>query len=591
MFKGMKRVVSLTLAMVLTLSLVSGCGGKNESYRTIAVSETNGTTTITRSAKDVFDAYEGVHLLSGDDAKVSKASDMTMELDGDKHVYAEENTHFSLSAAGKEGSTKTVINLEDGSVLVRIDNKLGEEENFDVDTPNSTMSVRGTVFRVSVDNNGNQVCTTIQTYEGTVEAQVKDEKGKLTGESFMVEAGEEAAVLTNEDGSISWTEKTVVAYKELPGGTKDKLKGFADKGATLTYSDSISMAEALENAKHWKQISYYDPEYVSNVEFDENGVVIKRNYGDSYYDVYTYNDNYVLLKMESFNNYDGEWELSGSYTYNEQGSVLEEYMSYDEWYTTYSYYADGTTLKSSETYVNLRVAFNDDSLPDGREFFERSEYNEHGDMVHEDTYLFLYNLRNDRELYSYDYYYEYDSNGKILMKNDGWETHYYEYDEHGNLVYSYVIDNETGEKEYWDELTYVYEFIAGEYRAVYERETYNEEGNGYYERKNKYDENGLIIETEQTSAYVDSDGNPWDDDAVYYSTIYHEYDEYGNETLWMMEETGAYAYTERCDYSYDPAVFPAGKPGDIFTRTKYIKEQYGESAYDSTAVVVYIYVE
>ena len=46
--------------------------------------------------------------------------------------------------------------MSEGSVLCRLDSKLGDEEIFEVETPNSVMSVRGTIFKMTIykDENG-----------------------------------------------------------------------------------------------------------------------------------------------------------------------------------------------------------------------------------------------------------------------------------------------------------------------------------------------------------------------------------------------------------------------------------------------------
>lgn len=148
-------------ALCLALSL-SACGGggaqsagsqggasgtpvsMEESYRVISVTEHNGTSTVTRGGGEQIALYDGLSLQSGDDVVTGAGADLTMLIDSDKYLYAEENTHFWLEASGKEGSSQTTIHLEDGSVLFRLDTKLNAAESFLLSTPSATMSVRGT---------------------------------------------------------------------------------------------------------------------------------------------------------------------------------------------------------------------------------------------------------------------------------------------------------------------------------------------------------------------------------------------------------------------------------------------------------------
>lgn len=158
--------IAVTGGAVVTAAVVFALSGQ-ESFRTIAVEELNGTTMVVNEKKEEAAAYEGMHLYSGYEVAVQEASDMTLLLDMDKYVYAEENTHFWLEAEGNEERGNTVIVLDQGSELNRIKEKLKEGESYKVDTPNSTMAVRGTVFRVSVyyDADG-MAYTSVDVFDG-----------------------------------------------------------------------------------------------------------------------------------------------------------------------------------------------------------------------------------------------------------------------------------------------------------------------------------------------------------------------------------------------------------------------------------------
>lgn len=166
----------------------------NSGYRTIAVEELNGITQILNQG-GTSDAYVGQHLKSGDDVTVTSDSDLTLAIDTDKYMFAKENTHFWVEAKGKKSETRTKVHLDEGSALCRIDNKLAPTESFDVETPNATMSVRGTVLRVSCykDENGDTY-TAVDVLEGEVFVQVKMENGESTEESRMLPAGKRAII-------------------------------------------------------------------------------------------------------------------------------------------------------------------------------------------------------------------------------------------------------------------------------------------------------------------------------------------------------------------------------------------------------------
>ena len=85
--------------------------------------ENEGVTEVTRM-EEALTAYAGMKLEQEDDVYVTEDSNMIMQLDDDKYVFAEENTKFHLEVSGKKNNGKVKICLSEGSVLVEIQNKL-----------------------------------------------------------------------------------------------------------------------------------------------------------------------------------------------------------------------------------------------------------------------------------------------------------------------------------------------------------------------------------------------------------------------------------------------------------------------------------
>lgn len=232
---------------VVGAAVVIGIALHNPSYRTIIVEEVNGTGIVSSEKKDDIDAYAGMHLYSGDDVTVQDASDMTLLLDMDKYVYAEENTHFWLEAEGNSEKSRTRIHLDKGAELNRIDTKLTDGEEYQVQTPNSVMSVRGTVYRVNVyyDDKG-QAWTSVEVFQGSVEITLQTLEGELNGVSEVFEAGESALIraasdfsefVVDEDGDI----KREIEYKNLPRKTALKLVEYMEDGEELCIGKELFM--------------------------------------------------------------------------------------------------------------------------------------------------------------------------------------------------------------------------------------------------------------------------------------------------------------------------------------------------------------
>lgn len=248
---GVAAGAVVATAAIVAVVLFSG----GESYRTIAVEEVNGTTLVSSEGAEAVNAYEGMHLYSGDDVSVQQDSDMTMVLDMDKYVYAEPGTHFWLECEGTADDSKTVIFMDAGSTLNRITDNLNEGEVYQVDTPNSTMAVRGTVFRVTVyRGEDGLVYTLLEVFEGHVQVDLKTEVGEYNGVSETFGPGEAALIRGNSDfsefvhdGEIEWidtktdTVKLSIAYKELPQETAKVLVEYIDAGDELCIGKELLM--------------------------------------------------------------------------------------------------------------------------------------------------------------------------------------------------------------------------------------------------------------------------------------------------------------------------------------------------------------
>ena len=228
---------------------------KEEGYRSVAVKQLEGTTII-KSEQNEQEAYEGMHLNSGDDIKVQNESNLTLLMDADKYLYAQAGTHFEVECVDGEKSGKKVIHLKDGSVLIRLKTALKDGEIYEVETPNGTMSVRGTVFRISVDKDANDlVHTGIEVFDGKVQVDLRPENGEYNGVGETFEVGEAGAIVgntefaefvTGEDGTNTWE----IDYKELPQDVAKVLVDYIDDGEELSIEKELLMDYAdLEEHK------------------------------------------------------------------------------------------------------------------------------------------------------------------------------------------------------------------------------------------------------------------------------------------------------------------------------------------------------
>lgn len=201
--KTWKKYGIVMMALLFLAVIASGCGKKKEeAYRNIKVMSINGSATVERASVGTLDAYADMKLENGDRLSVDGSSSLTLSMDDDKYAMLEPGSSLTLEADGTKENSRTVIHLEAGAVMNYLSEKLSEGSSYEVTVPNSTMAVRGTVFRVAIvyDENGESY-TTVQVFEGIVGCRLVFPDGTLSEEEVQLAPGKE--VLIHGDTSIS----------------------------------------------------------------------------------------------------------------------------------------------------------------------------------------------------------------------------------------------------------------------------------------------------------------------------------------------------------------------------------------------------
>lgn len=201
--KTWKKYGIVMMALLFLAVIASGCGKKKEeAYRNIKVMSINGSATVERASVGTLDAYADMKLENGDRLSVDGSSSLTLSMDDNKYAMLEPGSSLTLEADGTKENSRTVIHLEAGAVMNYLSEKLSEGSSYEVTVPNSTMAVRGTVFRVAIvyDENGESY-TTVQVFEGIVGCRLVFPDGTLSEEEVQLAPGKE--VLIHGDTSIS----------------------------------------------------------------------------------------------------------------------------------------------------------------------------------------------------------------------------------------------------------------------------------------------------------------------------------------------------------------------------------------------------
>lgn len=188
--------------LIVSALIISFGMKKEESYRDIKVMSIKGTATVERASVGALDAYEDMKLESGDRLSVDSSSSLILSMDDNKYAMLEPGSSLTLEADGTRENSRTVIHLEAGAVMNYLSEKLSEKSSYEVTVPNSTMAVRGTVFRVAIvyDEDGDSY-TTVQVFDGIVGCRLVFPDGTISEEEVQLAPGKE--VLIHGDTEIS----------------------------------------------------------------------------------------------------------------------------------------------------------------------------------------------------------------------------------------------------------------------------------------------------------------------------------------------------------------------------------------------------
>lgn len=238
------RIFAFFLCLCLLLSCGHLTAAAEEKYRSVQIYQLEGAAEVLRNSASI-QPYLNMMLENEDYVSTFSESWMYLKMDEDKYLLAEPDTRFLLQASGSGLRTRTVIRLENGALISHLINPLQEGSSYEVVTPNSTMAVRGTSFRVFVwfDSDGFSH-TLLQVFEGTVAVQLLYPDGSLSTETRFFEPGQAVRI---------WGNNTFSDYEEGPfsiryGTLRSHTLDFLGLGIQNLSGYDIS-ASALEKAK------------------------------------------------------------------------------------------------------------------------------------------------------------------------------------------------------------------------------------------------------------------------------------------------------------------------------------------------------
>ncbi len=237
----------LAAGILLTIHFLTK---KTDSYRSILIYQLEGKAKIEREGKGTIAAASNLYLESGDKVKLDPNSSMRLKLDDDKYIMVEENSILSIRAEGSDKNSKTSITLEQGAVTNEIQNKLNGDSAYEVNSPNSIMAVRGTIFRAEgyIDDTGKQQ-TKISTFNGTVAFQPVAPDGTKK-EEILVEEGKESVIQSTQDGIQYLKNPSAIDFSELPSQTLHFLQDRMKDGSPITGITLDDLQKLIQETDH-----------------------------------------------------------------------------------------------------------------------------------------------------------------------------------------------------------------------------------------------------------------------------------------------------------------------------------------------------
>jgi len=141
-------------ALIITLAVIGYAAEK----RTAQIVSLDGTAQVKAAGQaEWVPAQVGMVMNEGDTLKMAEKSWALVNVDGKGQaatVEVKEGSQLLLAEMivdQESGTSKTLLDLAIGEVLIKAQKVHGEESKFEVKTPTSIVGVRGTTFNVKVE--------------------------------------------------------------------------------------------------------------------------------------------------------------------------------------------------------------------------------------------------------------------------------------------------------------------------------------------------------------------------------------------------------------------------------------------------------
>ncbi len=280
--KSKKILLFAIIAVILVAAVVTIVVIMMSGHRVIKVDDMEGQVTLERNSSEK-EIVEGMNLKSQDVLTTGEDGLLELLVDTDKHILAKENTCFAIVSKGNEKKGKLMIKLEYGSSLIEIENKLNEDSSVEVDTPNASLSVRGTTFEVSYSKENKS--TSIEVTDGVVEVKVGDETKKVK-EGQIVNVSEEGIIVSYKDYQYNNAPAFKIGHTEKGKVYDVYMKELKDWNHEVSTINDVTVDEMVKDGirvryfvQTWEEIED-NLEYLKGADFLDSEDTFTNDDGD-----------------------------------------------------------------------------------------------------------------------------------------------------------------------------------------------------------------------------------------------------------------------------------------------------------------------
>jgi len=217
-------ITGVVAAIIVVVAVLAFVYSRSNNYRLLKLYEFEGTGVVRREGKGDITPYPNMVLESGDKIALETGR-LTIQADEDKYIHLDEHTEIQLNASGTGDNSRTEIQLLRGGISNDIRNKLSADSSYEINTPNSTMAVRGTVFYAYIYEIDGVKYTRVCVFDGVVSTRLVYKDGTVSEQEVPVGKGKE--IIIYEDGTTTdylYAEPQDIDYDTLPDNVLEDLR-------------------------------------------------------------------------------------------------------------------------------------------------------------------------------------------------------------------------------------------------------------------------------------------------------------------------------------------------------------------------------